>query len=213
MSRSLPEPWIKERILEILRGPGHPVEDEFAATLATHFQCSNSSKIVQVVKVYSSLNAFAVNDKNHLITVMLTTAAAESFRSEYGELETLKNSLVKLKNYHFSTAIQCSSYWDVNYIISVGIPLPLVIQCDSIQFHGNCDLAIIRNPQEINRDSEVYAILSTYKYIQLHHKLSKQFYGQNNELPDIGMLWLEFIKSILFCSFRWLILVSFTRGW
>jgi hypothetical protein len=183
MSSSLSSPWIYSNIHKILSSLGNE-------------KCKNPSKIVQVINTCDELNSIVINDKENLIHIYLTSdcihdlSKSENFINNTGEfkLSLLKDSLIKLEKYHYSTYIQCCGNRDLTKIKST----PLAILCHKIGFINSVDCSTIGEPMDINFDPRFTIILITnhyeinfrQNYKELVNLLAKKQFPKEKFLPD-----------------------------
>lgn len=191
----LSTPWIKDTIQNIIKET--VVENNNGKYTMTNEYSDNTSypyiscecRQVQVLKVYNSLNALTISDRNHMITIFLTTICAEELKNQYLSLDQFKNSIIQLKEYHVSTVLQCASSRDLNEITQVAkISLPFCIQCSSMTFLGNRDISEIGDPTDINKDIDIVKIICSLSYYTLSTTLGRNQFPYRNQLPDAGIL-------------------------
>lgn len=152
MSSSLSSPWIYSNIHKILTSHGNE-------------KYKNEAKIVQVIKTCDELNYLVINDKDNFVNMYLTSecihdlSTSEYFINITGEfkLSLLKDSLIKLEKYHYSTYINCCGNRDLTKIKST----PIAILCHKIGFINALDCSPIGEPVDLNKDPRFLKILIT----------------------------------------------------
>jgi hypothetical protein len=95
---------------------------------------------------------------------LLYKGCIEDFRRQNPSrsLVSLKNGLVKLEGWHFSTVVQCSAHKSHSLFGSCRLTLPLAIQASKITFVGADDCNIFGEPTDLNRQSEVLRTIRLY---------------------------------------------------
>ena len=187
MSKSLPSPWLCESILKILSSDANE----------THTTTNTlKPRIVQVIKVIEPLNIIIIHDKLNSISIMLTEGCVKKICADYGSLDTLKYSLIKLEKYYFSTTMQCASNRSLEDVLKVAkISVPFTIQCSQLIFLGNSDLSLLTEseslPIDLNLDKKVFDIIfnpsNPVPYLHLVSKLCSYQFSTQSQLPDASM--------------------------
>ena len=193
MAKSMSSQWIRSTILDILRdsettdpagGPNRP-----SSSSSAHQQTRlklNKSRVVQVTRANDSVRFFDISDKEVTITVMLTGTCYNNFLNMHqgATLASLKNSLVKLEDWHVSTVMQSAGNRDVSKFSNLHISFPLSLQCAAFTWLGAHDCNLIGEPRDINRDVLVREILSKHTYSSLTNRLCSRQFPAEVALPD-----------------------------
>jgi hypothetical protein len=128
MSSSMTSPWIKPTVLMLL-----PTERGYENVEDAAARCRNKPVVVQVVSVVAARRMLEVSDQNHTVSVYLTDKCAKSIR---GPLGALKNSIVKLEQWHMSTVAHCAGDQRLE---GQGV---IAIQCSSLRAFGCGDILL-----------------------------------------------------------------------
>lgn len=178
MSSSLSSPWIKTTVTKLL-------SEKPKGSIRGHLP---NKKTVQVTRIYSELNVIEISDKISHISVVLTGATVKHLQSQdaFSSLDSLRNSIVKIQNWHISPVAQCIDAKNVRKAVQMGITMPFAIQCDKIELLGAEDCIIFGNPTDINKDHDVLLSLSKFNYATMMQQLvTAQFPGEFS-LPNAG---------------------------
>lgn len=197
MANSIPDPWIKKKVLSIL---GEPYASR-------HRIINLHAKTVQVIDANESVGTICISDKSNFITVMLTPNCVAELMKQFSSLSDIRYSFVKLVDYHFSTPFQCVGSRDETKFFSQNISFPLVIQCGQLDPVGGYDCAMLGDPRDINKDENVTKLLNGgMQHVDLAAKLGVRQFPRWGSLPNAGVYCLP--TNVLHFSMITLFLIS-----
>ena len=128
----------------------------------------------------------ASDSENHVV-VMLNTECIAQLVSQDCSISHLRQSLIRLEKYHFSTAIVNAGSRDEEKFASQGITFPVVIQCSQIKYIGGYGVDIINAPTDLNGDPDVANHLIGLNYSSLAERLGTRQFPTKGFLPDEGL--------------------------
>ena len=177
MSKSLPQPWLRTTALELLsiNGKSFP---------------NHRPRAVQVIRTNEQLEFIVINDKENCLTVFLTAECLKDLREQQGivRLTDLKNSVIKLENFHFSSTVQSGGNRDVSKFDDHNVSYPFALQCNKLVVMGGDDCDIMGNPVDLNKDKNIRKELNTMHLSTMTQRLATKQFPQQNTLPNSGML-------------------------
>ena len=176
MSNSIAKPWLRTTALELV-GDNKPRNSKSLTALR--------SRTVQVVRVNEEMTFLVVNDKENTVPVMLTKACVERLGG-LQKLGDLRNSVVTLTSYFFSSTIQSGGGRDTNRLLQLGVSLPLALQCDMLEVDGAEGCDIMGEPCDLNKDARVQPIISRLQFITMTQRLATRQFPDHNVLPNSG---------------------------
>eukprot|EP01041_Mallomonas_annulata_P004255 gene4255-8471_t len=176
MSNSMSAPWIRPTVSGLLSG----LADEHVSTII------HRPRIVQVLRASDEYGFIIISDKENYITVMLTKSCADEFKSStHGrQLSSLRNSTVKVDNWHLSTVFQCGATRSISGLKNLGVTLPLAINCKRLIPLGAGDCCVAGRPQDIHEDKIVTELLEQQNYKTIVNKLVRFQFSTENMLPN-----------------------------
>ena len=182
-------PWLRTTTLELL--------SDKVVVVANNKNNRNKSfanhrtRVVQVISTNADLELIGINDKFNHVTVMLTRECLEDLAEKGIQLSELKNTLVKLETYHFSTTIQCGGHRDERKFVQNHVSLPLALQCSKLSLLGADDCEILGEPVDINRDALVRECFSKLQFITMTQRLAAKQFPEQGVLPNSGQYALS----------------------
>jgi hypothetical protein len=180
MSRSMPAPWLRPTLLDLI------TESKGRSKKKKH--TTHGPRVVQVIRVIEPLDIIVVNDKENYVTVMLTKDCLDDMASEHLSLKDLNRSIIKMEQYHYSTVTHSCGLRDEKMFPQHMITYPIVLQCSKLASLGANDCEVIGEPRDLNKDPEIMAALGKMQFITMAKRLgTRQFPGQG-VLPDAGTM-------------------------
>ena len=148
------------------------------------------SKIVQVIQGIDALNVLIVHDLENKVGVVLTDECADLFKRR-NTLSSLKNKMIKLQKWHFSSLFHCAANRDLALLQKSGISRPIVIFASKAILAGGHGLNKIRSDNDntncnidLNESITIKRRLESLGHIGLLNKLKLQL--KESQLPDIN---------------------------
>lgn len=142
---------------------------------------------VQVLSANDTDRFLIVSDGCNSMTVMLTTACiAKLATDENYSVSDLRQSVVRLEKYHFSTCIKNAATRDEEKFAGQKITFPVVIQCSHIKYIGCFGIDILGSPTDLNSDPEVAKHLNSLNYSALEDRLGGRQFPKKGFLPNEG---------------------------
>lgn len=171
----MPSEWIKKCILDVL-------------AYSEPKLLTRRAKTCQVCKFLPNHNCLQISDTKNSIFVLLTNDCISYLEKSGENVHRLKNSIIKLEKYHFSTLFVAGGNRNLNKIIS-SCSRPFVIQCSQLSLLGAHDSSTIGDPVDINADEEVKRLLAqqSLNHIVLGQRLKMMQFSHCTSLPDSGM--------------------------
>jgi hypothetical protein len=169
MSASLSPPWILGIALELL-------QDKLKPSVGSRHM--NKPQVCQVVGVKAALRAIEVSDTLTTCFVFLTDKAILGLG--HMPLSSLKNSLIKLERWHYSTVLHCAADRPFKSYTDHG---PIAIQCSALKSFGCEDLLILGNPTSLNKDTGIMTRLKFLKLYSAAKLLAVRQFGADSLLP------------------------------
>ena len=175
MSRSLPQPWLRTTAVELLSANGKSFPN-------------HRPRAVQVIRTNEQLEFIVINDKEHFVTVFLTAECLRDLREQQGivRLTDLKNSVIKLENFHFSSTVQSGGNRDVSKFDDHHVSCPFALQCSKLVVMGGDDCDVMGNPVDLNKDKSIRTILNTMNLSTMTQRLAIKQFPQQRTLPNAG---------------------------
>ena len=191
MSNSLSPQWVKFSLLKLL-------DDSPKAKYRRQF---TSPKIVQVTRVYADIRMLEISDKQNRITLSLTDATMKHLQSQdaFNNLEGLRNSVIKIFDWHFTTITQSVDVKHIPKAFGAGVSLPFSIQCNKIEMLGAEDCVIFGQPSDINSDKQLREQLPPVynaHALLVKHLCNIQFPGEDC-LPNSGTAYCCFCHNVI----------------
>lgn len=174
MSDSLSSPWLYSAFYDLL---SQDVAEQ---------PIKRANRTVQVLRVSVPFRTMTIHDRQHSCTVFLTQACFDRFMEEYS-FSVLKHSFIKLRCYHFSTAVQAGGDRDMTAMLAEKqVTLPLAVHCDRFDYVTSGDFDTSGEPIDINTDPTIRAVIYKLKYRELSEKLSQRQFPFQLCLPAYG---------------------------
>ena len=182
MSKSLPIPWLRNTALELLsiNGKSFP---------------NHRPRAVQVIRTNEQLEFIVINDKENYVTVFLTAECLKDLREQQGivRLTDLKNSVIKLEKFHFSSTLQSGGNRDVSKFDDHHVSHPFALQCSKLVVMGGDDCDVMGNPVDLNKDKNIRKELNTMNLSTMTQRLATKQFPQQKTLPNSGMPFVFFL--------------------
>jgi hypothetical protein len=181
MARSLSTPWIKKQ-LAVLLDETNNISGGSSGSSGGGFGGGN--KICQVICTYQRYRCVIISDGKHQIPLFLTPTATEKLEQEDNmAVSALKDGLIRIEKFHFSTVFHAAADRDLPTLINGlhGIDYPFVIQCSKLSYLGGNDITAIGNPASIN--AEAAGVLSA-GFENVFNRLIRKQFPQEMSLPD-----------------------------
>jgi len=182
MSSSLSSTWIKSSVLNLL---SDEPKNNFRTQVLTR-------KTVQVTRIFSELNVIEISDKSFHIALALNSATMKHLEDQdaFSSLDGLRNSVVKIQNWHISTVAQCIDAKNIKKAVQLGITMPFALQCDKMELLGAEDCIIFGEPTDINQNSEIRRSLSKFNYASMMQRFVTVQFPDEYSLPNAGKFCL-----------------------
>lgn len=188
MSKSLPAPWLRSTILELLSDNNRNRSNKSFVNYR--------ARVVQVISTNVELEFIRINDKVNHVTVMLTRGCLDDLTEKGIQLSELKNTFIKLETFHFSTPIQSGGHRDEKKLVANHVSLPLALQCSKLSLLGGDDCEILGEPVDLNHDPMVRESISKLQYIEMVQRLAAKQFPEQNVLPNYGQYPSNIIVAI-----------------
>jgi hypothetical protein len=131
MSGSITKAWLRSTMIHLIsKTPDSSKSDG-------NFDQITCVRTVQVIRSNEQEGMLVINDKENSVLVMLTQNCMNDMAENEISFSDLKNCLIKLEVYHFSTFKQSRGLRDFK---SQTVTLPIVLQCDKLTFLGGHDM-------------------------------------------------------------------------
>eukprot|EP00596_Hydrurales_sp_CCMP1899_P000525 CAMPEP_0119034998 /NCGR_PEP_ID=MMETSP1177-20130426/1985_1 /TAXON_ID=2985 /ORGANISM="Ochromonas sp, Strain CCMP1899" /LENGTH=529 /DNA_ID=CAMNT_0006992851 /DNA_START=239 /DNA_END=1824 /DNA_ORIENTATION=+ len=147
----------------------------------------NSARTVQVIRSIEKMGMLIINDKENSVIVMLTQNCMNDMAENEIAFSDLKNCLIKLEVYHFSTLMQNRGLRDFS---TQAVSMPIVIQCDKLTFLGGHDMQIIGEPCDLNKDPQSVLCFKQLNYNLLTERLGSRQFPEKNALPNANGIFV-----------------------
>ena len=189
MSKSMPRPWIKRRVLDALDAERRTRLEELDGIL------------VQVVGVNERLHCLEVSDQQHSMALFLPASHHTL------NLVSLRNSLIRIEKaqistsyHHISIDLLNTSDIFLSTQIKLGAPVytsssssrhsyipaqGLALSCQSLKVFGCEDLLVMGDPIDINADREVFNLLRSLPLREVSKRL---LYNQFDDTSTFSSL-------------------------
>ena len=185
MSRTMSTPWLNKSILQLLTDSNTQIRRS----------SQKLPRVCQVIATFEHLRAILISDKQNSITVFLSNEALEKLAVEGMTIRSLRNSIIKIEDYHFSVMFQSAGDRDMTAITKEKITRPLVVCCSTVVYLGADDCTTIGDPVDLNR--VLKATIIQIGYTQLVERLRLRQFPDEECLPDFGKSRLDLLLSIL----------------
>jgi hypothetical protein len=168
MSGSINKAWLRSTMIHIISTEGT-------------FNHVNSVRTVQVIRSIEQMRMLIINDKENSVVVMLTQNCMNDMTENEIAFSDLKNCLIKLEVYHFSTLMQNIGLRDFS---TQAVSMPIVIQCDKLTFLGGHDMQTIGEPRDLNKDPQSVLCFKQLNYNLMSERLGSRQFPEQNALPN-----------------------------
>ena len=142
---------------------------------------------VQVLSANDVDRFLIASDGCNTMTVMLTSECiAQLASTDNYRVSDLRQCVVRLEKYHFSTCIKNCATRDEEKFADQKITFPVVIQCSQIKYIGAFGIDILGSPTDLNSDPEVAKSLNSLNYSALEERLGGRQFPRKGFLPNEG---------------------------
>lgn len=126
MSRNFSDPWMKQRLIDVLAADD--------ASNHTKKARKNIPRVVQVISCNDNARMIVINDKSNSCCTFLTRDCYDNLALKFQSdddsqdqeendkfsLSRINGTLIKIEDYHFSPVVQCAGNRDVTKASSMG---------------------------------------------------------------------------------------------
>lgn len=184
-------PWLKPILQELLAD----------GTLGRRRTTNHKHRSVQAIKSNEDFRYLIINDTDHYATLFLTPNCIEDMAQKEVTIMDLKNTVIKLEKYHFTTIIASVGSRDESKYQSLGISFPVAIQCDKLSLLGGDDVEVMGAPHDLNRDDDIKNIISKMEHCFMSRRLGMKQFPQMGLLPNAGE-YLSLISALSIMCFH-----------
>lgn len=172
MSGNMNNPWLRSTMLQLIsESPNLQFKSNFPRTV----------QVIRSNEQMEQMGMLVINDSENFVTVMLTKGCRDDMAEKNIMFSDMKNSIIKLEVYHFSTFKQSRGLRDFT---TQAVSLPITLQCDKLTILGGHDLETLGSPCDLNKDPQSKQCFNSLTFDVMTERLGRRQFSDRNALPN-----------------------------